>query len=62
MISKKYQKIKRGVTNMLYGLVLLWILITLNAPIWAYLLLGIKAIVWLLAVGIQAGKVSKEDE
>ena len=47
---------------MLYGLVLLWILITLDAPVWAYVPLVIKAVVWLIAVGIKAGKVSKEEE
>lgn len=45
--------------RMLYGLVLLWILITLDAPVWAYVPLVIKAILWLLAVGIRTGQETK---
>ena len=41
---------------MIKTIILLWICIQLNAPVWIYVLLGIEGVAQLITLGIKLGK------
>ena len=40
---------------------ILWILITLNGPMWTYVLLGIGFLIKTIDFGVKIGKIGKEN-
>lgn len=45
---------------MLIYAIIIWVLITLNAPVWTYVLLGISALIKILNAGVQLGKNARD--
>lgn len=41
---------------MLIYAILIWVLITLNAPVWTYVFIGISTLIKILDFGIKLGK------
>ena len=40
--------------------ILIWVLITLNAPVWTYVFIGISALIKILNAGVQLGKNARD--
>lgn len=45
---------------MLIYAILIWVLITLNAPAWTYVFIGISALIKILNAGVQLGKNARD--
>lgn len=46
---------------MITYILILWILITLNAPMWTYVLLGLGFLIKTIDFGVKIGKLGKEN-